>query len=222
MSSLLSSMLLCRSEHLKRGLNLSTRALCSQCKYPLKTCVCSAATPLVNATNIIILQDKNEVKNAKNTARLLALSLAHISIIQSDDMASMQALAQSTIQSPAAYALFFPSATSAAFESNFPTLLSKAEHGSNSASAIKNLVFIDGTWRKAKRLYLSNAWLQAVPSYHFEEALSGQYRIRKTSIENGVSTLEAVAYVLSQVEALDTAPLYTLFERMQSFWPKLN
>jgi DTW domain-containing protein YfiP len=165
---------------------------------------------------VIILQDKNEAKNAKNTARLLELSLTNIEIIQSDDVAKIQRLAAECRQQVESYALFFPSENSQPFEQG---ALVAAGHKTKDASSKINLIFLDGTWRKAKRLYLSHEWLNKVPSLHFEEKLTGQYRIRKTGIENGLSTLEAVSYVLHKSENLNIKPLQDIMEKMQSFWP---
>lgn len=203
----------------------SKRKVCDNCCYPLKTCVCSSLTHIENETNVIILQDKNEVSNAKNTARLLVLSLSNISIVKSDDIDSMGKLEKACIENAADFALFFPSNNSSAFEthvsSNSETPLSvKQEKAQKTTGSIKHVLFIDGTWRKAKRLYLSNDWLQRLPTYHFDESIQGQYRIRKTSVKNGLSTLEAVAYVLLKKDGGNTQALYDLFEKMQSHWPE--
>lgn len=196
---------------------LSKRVMCEICHYPLKTCVCSAVRHVANKTRIIILQDKNELKNAKNTVRLLALSLQNISIIQSDDVDGLNAVKGIFLNEPMNVALVFPSPDSRGFESAY---LSVPSNQAIATDTVKHVIFIDGTWRKAKRLYLSHDWLQRIPSFHFEQALQGQYRIRKTSIDNGLSTLEAVAYVLANIEDMSVKPLYEVFEKMQSFWPQ--
>jgi DTW domain-containing protein YfiP len=203
----------------------SRRKVCGNCHYPLQTCVCSALTHIENKTNVIILQDKNEVNNAKNTARLLALSLSNISIVRSDDIESMRKLETACIENPTDFALFYPSNSSSAFgihvSSNSETPLNEIqEKTSETICSIKHVLFIDGTWRKAKRLYLSNDWLQRLPNYHFDESIPGQYRIRKTSVKNGLSTLEAVAYVLSKTDDANVQGLHDLFEKMQSHWPE--
>ncbi|MFQ3206221.1 MAG: DTW domain-containing protein YfiP [Glaciecola sp.] len=192
------------------------RERCKRCQYPSKTCVCSALSRIENKTRIIVLQDKNEASNAKNTARLLALLLTNFSIIKSDDLISMKELEDACMNNPTSFALFFPSNNSNAFENRFSP---SPGNNSDSSSPIKNLLFIDGTWRKAKRLYLSNEWLQNPPSFHFNEPLEGLYRIRKTSIDNGLSTLEAVAYAVSKTDGIPSQPFYDLFEKMQSYWP---
>jgi DTW domain-containing protein YfiP len=192
------------------------REMCNRCQYPIKTCICSALSCIENQSRVIVIQDKNEESNAKNTARLLALLLTNFSIVKSDDFISMKQLEEACVDHPASFALFFPSNNSDAFESHFPTL---QKNNNDAPGTIKNLLFIDGTWRKAKRLYLSNEWLQSLPNFHFNEPLQGLYRIRKTSIDNGLSTLEAVAHVVSRTDGIPSKPFYDLFEKMQSFWP---
>ena len=224
---------------------MSKRAICSQCHYPLKTCVCSALTRINNQSRIIVIQDKAEGKNAKNTVRLLALCLQNIEIVQSDDEQAMSSLQEKCLQYPQAFSVFFPSANSRSFESGFESdakteLLNKLENnighkiennvdrsaslasGNKPKEQVNSLIFIDGTWRKAKRIYLSHDYLQNLSSFHFEEQLISHYRIRKTRIENGMSTLEAVAYVLSKAENTPVHALYALLEKMQSFWPETH
>jgi DTW domain-containing protein YfiP len=190
--------------------------MCNICQYPSKTCVCSALSCIENQSRIIVIQDKNEMSNAKNTARLLALLLTNFSIVKSDDFASMKQLEHACVEYPASFALFFPSNNSDPFESHLPSL---RKNNNDNLGPIRNLLFIDGTWRKAKRLYLSNEWLQNLPNFHFNEPLQGLYRIRKTSIDNGLSTLEAVAHVVSKIDGIPSKAFYDLFEKMQSFWP---
>ena len=192
--------------------NSVKRKTCKECRYPMKTCVCSAVNLVHNNTRIIILQHKNEIKNAKNTARLLTLCLNDIELIEATDSDGMHQLQSICETSPESIALFFPSEHSVAFETSYPV-------EPVAQNPIKHILFIDATWRKAKRLYLSHEYLQRIPSFHFEQAQQGKYRIRKTSIDNGLSTLEAVAYVLANTDTHSVDPLYALFEKMQSFWP---
>jgi DTW domain-containing protein YfiP len=190
--------------------------MCSACEYPLKTCVCSALSQIENKIEVIVLQDKNEVNSAKNTARLVALCLTNISIVKSHDTTRLAQLQDACLSDPGSFALFFPGNNSRAFEHHFPD---RQDNNLGSSTTVKHLLFIDGTWRKAKRLYLRHGWLQSLPTFHFNKPLEGMYRIRKTSIDNGISTLEAVAYVVAKTDGISSKPLYDLFEKMQSFWP---
>lgn len=133
-------------------------------------------------------------------------------LVNSDDADEMKALEMMLISEPKHHALFFPSQCSQPFE--------EAISNSKIIQPTHRFIFIDSTWRKAKRLLLENTWLQEIPQYHFQESVEGQYRIRKTNVDNGLSTLESVAYALEKADSLDTSTLHTLFAKMQSFWPQ--
>ena len=188
---------------------MSKRQLCEHCDYPSATCFCEAVAPCDNLRNVILLQSKAESKHAKNTGRLLQLSLNKIEILNSDDAIAMQGLKRELEAAPNGYCLFFPSSSSVAFETSLDS----------QRELSPTFIFIDLTWRKAKRLLLENEWLNKVAHYHFSENIESHYRIRKTSIDNGLSTLESVAYALEKADNTDIAPLIKLFEKMQSFWP---
>ena len=54
------------------------RAKCHRCHYPLNTCLCEHVKPVRNQTEVIILQHSKEAVHAKNTVKLLQLSLQNI------------------------------------------------------------------------------------------------------------------------------------------------
>ena len=85
----------------------------------------------------------------------------------------------------------------------------------------KLLIVIDGTWRKALKMYKQNPWLQSLQAYHFSQKLVSNYYIRRSAVESGVSTLEAVAYFLELVEGINSKPLNNLFDYMQQQQIKL-
>ena len=51
------------------------RAQCPTCLRPLTTCICTFVTPVTSPVDLLILQHPLEVANAKNSARLLHLSV---------------------------------------------------------------------------------------------------------------------------------------------------
>lgn len=66
-------------------------------------------------------------------------------------------------------------------------------------SAIREWVVLDGTWRKARRIFLGNPWLQRLPAFHFQQPPPSAYRIRKAPRADSLATAEAVAYLLTVV-----------------------
>ena len=51
------------------------RATCAVCQRPQVTCLCAWVRPVTHATEVLVLQHPLEAHHAKNTARLLHLSL---------------------------------------------------------------------------------------------------------------------------------------------------
>ena len=51
------------------------RPTCNRCQRPQTSCICRWTTPTAHAAEVLILQHPLEVRDAKNSARLLHLSL---------------------------------------------------------------------------------------------------------------------------------------------------
>lgn len=91
-------------------------------------------------------------------------------------------------------------------------------HTEDAPPPFTNLVFLDGSWRQAKGLWLAHPWLQKLPSFHFSANPASAYAIRHTDGEHHLSTLEAVAYSLATGYGTDTAALLRLQHAMQAHW----
>lgn len=76
------------------------------------------------------------------------------------------------------------------------------------------ILLLDGTWKKAYKLWQLNPWLHALPKASIENAIS-HYKIRKAPKEQYLSTLEAAAICLAAIEDVDVKPLYNCFTLMQ-------
>jgi DTW domain-containing protein YfiP len=88
-----------------------------------------------------------------------------------------------------------------------------------SASVKKiRLILLDGTWKKAYKMWQLSTNLHAIPTVKLPENLQGHYTIRKAPSENSLSTVEAGYHALSLVEPdKDFEPLLTAFEKMIEF-----
>ena len=65
---------------------------------------------------------------------------------------------------------------------------------------IKQLIVIDATWRKSKKILHLNPLLQKLPRLSLIGDLTSNYQIRKTSITNGLSTIESIAKAMKLLE----------------------
>lgn len=82
-------------------------------------------------------------------------------------------------------------------------------------SSPKTFIFIDGTWRKAKKIFYLSENLHILPAVEIEGVL-GDYQIRKAGQENYLSTIESVHYILSKMEKKDYSKLLYPFESLKA------
>ncbi|WP_427977777.1 tRNA-uridine aminocarboxypropyltransferase [Agarivorans sp.] len=179
-----------------------SRPRCSHCLRPQSHCLCAHIQPCHNQHPVLIMQHSSEQQHAKGTALLAYQALAKAELIIGESPDDFQQLKQRVLSQPEAFALIYPSPLSQAIE-NQVTRLDRIV----TADKPLQLIFLDGTWRKAKKLWHLNPWLQHLTQFHFETPPEGQYVIRKTSVDKGLSTIEAIAYSLQVLENLDSQPL---------------
>ncbi len=163
---------------------MSKRAVCKRCSKAASACICATIKSIDNQHFLHILQDPSEEKKAVGTARILDLSLkrSKISVGERFD-AEMFDLDNSY--------LVFPD------ESAIPAeqLLHSRDINSNT-----QFILLDGSWKKAYKLLMSNPFLQVLPKVSINIDQKSAYRIRKSPREDGLSTVEAGYYLLSQLE----------------------
>jgi len=194
---------------------MTGRKICAACQYPAVVCVCSVITQIAVDVEIIILQHPSEKNRAKNTARLVSLVVPDAKVVVGESAADFEQIKQRLIDRESAgarVAVLFPSPES--------TILS--ENVESASNIIQTLILIDGTWRKAKKMWQLNPWLWTLVVFRLEAGSKSRYRIRKGSQAGGLSTLDAVALTLEIVEGADTEPLYKAFEAMQYKWQQFS
>ncbi|MDP5211576.1 DTW domain-containing protein [Pseudoalteromonas tunicata] len=179
-----------------------SRLLCTVCCYPQLQCVCKWASPIDNKTSVFVMQHPSEVKAAKNTVRLTSLCLKNIRVFIGEQPNDYMPLQQLDVESTF---VVYPDQSDLFIESLPRTQLTKDKI---------NLIFIDGTWKKTYKLLKLNPWLTRYKFISFAHMPKGQYHIRKAPRLDSLSTLEAIAYSLTQLEQLDVCPLYHLLDAM--------
>ena len=165
---------------------MGKRAICERCLKALPACICSTIESIDNQHFLHILQDPSEEKKAIGTARILELSLQRckISIGETFD--------PDLFDLDNSYLLFPDPEAIPACE-----LCSDAH---TSINADSQFILLDGSWKKAYKLLMSNPFLQKLPKVVINVAEKSRYRIRKSPREDGLSTVEAGYYLLSQLE----------------------
>ncbi len=184
---------------------MTKRSQCPTCHYPLATCVCHATGIVESRHNIVILQHPSETKQAKGTVNLLKLCLPQLQVWLGETPADFEPLRHQLQNDDQTTYLVYPSEQSQPLEA----IADKHE-----TTPKINLIFIDGSWKKAYKIFQLNPWLAALPALHFSHAPRSQYLIRKASRSDSLSTLEAVDYCLTQLDDCDTTPLLNSFKAM--------
>ena len=176
------------------------RALCAHCQRPLRTCLCRWIAPTANDVPLLVLQHPLEQGHAKGSLPLLRLSLAHCRVEIGEVFSADQ---QALWQQPGT-CLLYPSdaKNDASSEASLPA-----------SGAVRQLVLLDGTWRKTRKLLHLNPLLQELPRYALCALPPSRYGHRKAQQPDQRSTLEAACLALGALEQrpLHYAPLLQAF-----------
>jgi DTW domain-containing protein YfiP len=165
------------------------RAVCPHCGRPERACLCRWIRPIANPVEVLLLQHPLEVGQAKGSARLLALSLANcrVRIGEWFDPAELAAWLQ-----PGTSALLYP-------QTDEPQV---RPVGVAFAAPVRQLVVLDATWRKSRKMLHLNPLLQTLPRLALQPTgLSAYAELRKAQRPDQLSTLEATCLALAQLEA---------------------
>lgn len=182
---------------------MSKRALCDRCLKAIPACICSTIKVIDNQHFLHILQDPSEEKKAIGTARILDLSLTRCKVTVA------QQFDEQVFDINNSYLLFPDEAAIPA-----DSLLGKEEIDQDT-----QFILLDGSWKKAYKLLMSNPFLQALPKVVITVNDMSAYRIRKSPRQDGLSTVEAGFHLLSQLEDNDRKyqPLLDSFKAMIDF-----
>ena len=177
---------------------------CSQCGKARKACICDNIVALDSQVELIILQHPTEEHRPMGTARILSLSLVNSRLLVGEDFREHGELNQLLAEPDVEHFVLYPSDVS----------LSAADVALPIEKKIR-IILLDGTWKKAFKLWQLNTQLHHLPCLHLPEDLKGNYRIRKAPNENALSTVEAGFHVLSIMQPeKDFSPLLDAFEAM--------
>ncbi|CAH0990530.1 hypothetical protein SIN8267_00622 [Sinobacterium norvegicum] len=166
------------------------RPHCNNCQRPASVCLCHHITAINNTLNVIIYRHPSERSKAVGTAALTSLSLQHCQLIDGE-----QVNLAADIDADECL-LVFP-------EVELPKNMTPVDtqNSNQQAHTIKHLIFLDGTWKKARKMYYLSPALHTLKKLTLDLSNThANYQIRKAEKPGQLSTLEAVACALSQLE----------------------
>lgn len=163
---------------------MAKRKLCVGCGRPIKVCLCDVLLPVSSTVKVILLQDKHEAKHALSTVPIINNMLQGTEVHIGEQF-SPEVVFHGDPDWKSKCCLIFPA-------ENAQPLENQTETGVK----IEYVILLDGTWRKAKRLWFLNPWLQDIPAFKITREIKGRYKIRKAPEADAYSTLEALVATL--------------------------
>jgi len=174
------------------------RAVCPACLRAQSACICRWIVPLASRVELLVLQHPLEVRNAKNSARLLHLCLAgsRLEVGETFLPAALDALLFADGRTPL---LLYPDTSpgDAALGIAPPPIL--AAESLRQPERLR-LVVLDATWRKSRKMLYLNPALQRLPRLALDDVPPSAYRIRKAHAPHQLSSFEAAVHALAQLE----------------------
>ncbi|MBQ0760148.1 MAG: DTW domain-containing protein [Zhongshania sp.] len=160
---------------------MTKRAACADCERPLKTCLCDVLVSMACPYRVVILQDEKEARHALSSAPILEKSIVGAVRLVGEYFDPLSILGPDW---RAETVLVFPAENAVTADQlerkNF-----------------KNIILLDGTWRKVARLMYLNSWLAELPCVAIQATMTSQYKIRKSPRQDGLSTIEAAVTALN-------------------------
>ena len=164
---------------------------------------------MTHASEVLILQHPLETRHAKNSGRLLHLSLPGSHMVVGEYLE--KDTWEKALDVPKYTVLLYPPTT----------IAGQAPPPSPDPIKMKSpaqvrLVVIDATWRKSRKMLHLNPALQQLPRLTLDAVPSSRYLIRKAHQPGQLSTLEATCAALTQLGG-DPAAFETLLNAFDGF-----
>lgn len=180
---------------------------CGECFLAQSYCICNWLKPYGGHLpyDLVLLMHRDEILKPTNTGRLLADAFPSQCMAFEWSRLEPSSELLALINDPARQcALVYP-ARDERKKVNFNTELISVGHTSVSvkgqSSTRPTLIFLDGTWRQAARMFNHSDWLAGVPFYALDDAVMGEYAMRKASDSSRLATAEAAGLVLDALNA---------------------
>lgn len=206
------------------------RSQCTHCKRPLALCLCSTCRWIENQVPVIILQHPTEVKKPFATYRIVENCLRDYALFVGEDFHSHHGLHRLLSRTEYQNYLVFPGDGDDALIVDIKTKVVdiKAKNVSkhtNESMLNAQLIFIDGTWRKAKKIFYANPFLHDLPKVGLVNVTNSEYAIRRSRVRDSLSLVEACYFTLSTLDRknnylplMDTLRL--MVKKQQAFTPR--
>jgi len=168
---------------------------CPRCYQHREICVCPILPTVITKTEFLILRHVWEAHRPSNTGRLVTLAMPNARIIPCGGGTRVGASAMDE-------GLFKASGTWLLWPDG-----SELRTNLSGKTPPVRLVVIDATWQQARRLLATIPALTTLPRLALPSPVRHKDRLRKQHRPDGMSTIEAVAAAVAQLESAEKAKL---------------
>ncbi len=171
---------------------------CQYCQVAQEHCLCELQPNIKSNLACMLIVSENEVFKPSNTGRLIADTIEETYVYQwnrTEPSNEMLALLKSDEYQPV---IIFPADyvddTSRLMHSLSHELVRRPE----SSNKKWLLIFIDGSWREARKIFRRSDYLQSLPVLSIQPETLSEYIMRRSENEQHLSTAEVATLVLKQ------------------------
>ena len=183
-----------------------SRSFCNNCDFLKSRCLCDTLKLISNKVHLVVLQHPSESKHPLNTVRIMKKSFQEMTVLVGEDFSTDLKLNTLLCDPKNECALLYPGDNAVVLNTQ------------QIAKNITHLILLDGTWRKAKKIFMLSKNLHSLPSIKLAPETTSDYRIRKAPSDQSLSTLEASAEALKYLEpTLNTDSAILAFQKMVDF-----
>ncbi|CAE6901301.1 hypothetical protein ACOMICROBIO_FLGHMIGD_01472 [Vibrio sp. B1FLJ16] len=170
---------------------------CQYCQVSQQHCLCELQPSIDSNIACMLIVSENEVFKPSNTGRLIADTIKETYVYQwnrTEPCEEMLALLKSDDYQPV---IVFPAGyvdePTRLMESLTPErLMSEGTHKK------WLLIFIDGSWREARKIFRRSDYLQSLPVLSIKPESLSEYIMRRSDNEQHLSTAEVASLVFQQ------------------------
>ena len=141
---------------------------------------------------IVIIRHEKETKRRSNTARIASICIPTLQIIEYPFKTSILTV------DPVSDILIYPVSQDTTIQSVHNTNAEESEETKRPQP--KRLLFLDGTWTQTRKMYRKTDVLHKIPWMILPPSSNPPPKIRKSSFEDGMSTMESVGRAIGFFE----------------------
>lgn len=161
---------------------------CNACGLPMINCICNQTAKVSTKAKLWILSSEREFYRPSNTARLLKLiNPDSTEIFLWERINNPEQLIQNINLEKYSVFILFPAESKE---------LEKRIVNFKPTEKVPAFIFLDGTWKEARRIFRKSDFLKGLPIISIEPNFASSYDLRRGAAVGNLCTIEAAIAIL--------------------------